>query len=810
MVDRRPAAAQLRSLAAMADASACVAAQRQVTHTIQAPPNRTGLPDGVKAGVERLSGQSLDAVRVHYNSPAPAQLQAHAYAEGNAIHVAPGQERHVAHEAWHVAQQMQGRVKPTMQMAGTPVNDDPGLEREADEMGARAADIGAAVFPAGEGADDASRKAPAASAAQRRPVVQRLAGMEVELRIPFYGDTHGVGTGDGVFTGPNRATVGVADRRAIVDFLYGGLEYGDSYGEVPGHYDISADHTAWRRHHARLREHIHANHMADPGQDTEMSNLEYRTTALEERRDTDEATMRLIAAEVRAHAEDSAQKATQGAQVNLSAPVPGLYSGIPVQELTRLLQNDVAGLALLTTMVNALDPSLYYQTTVGTLPSEVPRLFRQAAADLHAVDPASAKAAVLLNAVRCAKLTMEDGANAALVATLSEPDKHALKGWLTLVAQTMLAHQLETTSLRYRPDGAGHLHPGGGTEKNLLPYLSKTLFSNTILALPPAARPNGTAPWKTLVRELRDYCDPVNTDLVGDLGLTEYNTQPYHDPETNVQIGIVAHTGLIGNQSPLAWIYALLDGRAAGNAHVRSGHELGLDAGQEALHPALSIRGEQAIPLEDRASQSKESFGDPRAIDQAENVLNAAWDMAKARRIGSTAIRTTYNTQHAALAARLQAYGTLPTLVPALNALVLRMAPLADPDDLQIATNSLQTLTQDVTNWQGANTNPATALALLTPLINKANWSTKGNAFIGKKVPDGVQLMRTELAAGNNAATTLANLGAIATTRLGSGARDPATTHMYQLARDTPGWIAGGAAGWSNFVAKYNTTNGAV
>ena len=35
----------------------------------------------------------------------PAQLQAHAYAQGSNIFIAPGQERHLPHEAWHVVQQ---------------------------------------------------------------------------------------------------------------------------------------------------------------------------------------------------------------------------------------------------------------------------------------------------------------------------------------------------------------------------------------------------------------------------------------------------------------------------------------------------------------------------------------------------------------------------------------------------------------------------------------------------------------------------------------------------------------------------------
>lgn len=99
----------------------------------------TGLPDTLKAGVESLSGLALDDVRVHYNSSKPATLDALAYAQGTDIHIAPGQERHLPHEAWHVVQQAQGRVKPTFQMkGGVNVNDDAGLEKEADDIGAKA------------------------------------------------------------------------------------------------------------------------------------------------------------------------------------------------------------------------------------------------------------------------------------------------------------------------------------------------------------------------------------------------------------------------------------------------------------------------------------------------------------------------------------------------------------------------------------------------------------------------------------------------------------------------------------------------
>lgn len=98
-----------------------------------------GLPHQLQKGIESLSGYSMGDVKVHYNSPKPAQLQAHAYAQGTDIHLSSGQEKHLPHEAWHVVQQKQGRVKPSYQLkTKAPINDDSHLEKEADEMGAKA------------------------------------------------------------------------------------------------------------------------------------------------------------------------------------------------------------------------------------------------------------------------------------------------------------------------------------------------------------------------------------------------------------------------------------------------------------------------------------------------------------------------------------------------------------------------------------------------------------------------------------------------------------------------------------------------
>jgi len=148
-VDNRPESIQMQQLQELANNSPRVAGIAQLQamadnfttqeQPIQRQENKTGLPDNLKSGMENLSGMSLDDVKVHRNSDKPAQLQAHAYAQGTNIHLGPGQEKHLPHELGHVVQQKQGRVKPTMQMKGkVNINDDAGLEKEADVMGAKA------------------------------------------------------------------------------------------------------------------------------------------------------------------------------------------------------------------------------------------------------------------------------------------------------------------------------------------------------------------------------------------------------------------------------------------------------------------------------------------------------------------------------------------------------------------------------------------------------------------------------------------------------------------------------------------------
>ncbi|HEY0413793.1 MAG TPA: DUF4157 domain-containing protein [Allosphingosinicella sp.] len=143
-----------------------------------AAPNRTGLPDALRAGVEALSGLAMDDVRVHRDSPEPVKLGALAYTQGSNIHLGPGQEEHLPHEAWHVVQQKQGRVQTTTQMKGeVRVNDDPGLEREADRMGERVRESGAAASASPGGAGTTAVAAASSGAPIQRKLIQNGAAV---------------------------------------------------------------------------------------------------------------------------------------------------------------------------------------------------------------------------------------------------------------------------------------------------------------------------------------------------------------------------------------------------------------------------------------------------------------------------------------------------------------------------------------------------------------------------------------------------------------------------------------------------------
>lgn len=189
VIDHRPDTARVAQLAELANHGVRARRLRSFSEDIQrkagqsvpqsaaSPIASRGLPSQLRQGTEALSGLDMSDVRVHYDSGLPAQLRALAFAQGNEIHLGVGQERHLPHEAWHVVQQKQGRVSSTRQYAGTPINDDPALESEADRMGGLAAAWTGAESPPGP----PPRLQPMAATAGQP--LQRRVGLEFQTNV---------------------------------------------------------------------------------------------------------------------------------------------------------------------------------------------------------------------------------------------------------------------------------------------------------------------------------------------------------------------------------------------------------------------------------------------------------------------------------------------------------------------------------------------------------------------------------------------------------------------------------------------------
>lgn len=116
-----------------------------MTEPAQKKENKTGMSDTVKEGMETSFNTDFSDVRVHAGSSKAPEVGALAYTQGSDIHFAPGQfsqdssagKQLLGHELTHVVQQREGRVQPTTEVGGMPVNDDVSLEKEADDHGSK-------------------------------------------------------------------------------------------------------------------------------------------------------------------------------------------------------------------------------------------------------------------------------------------------------------------------------------------------------------------------------------------------------------------------------------------------------------------------------------------------------------------------------------------------------------------------------------------------------------------------------------------------------------------------------------------------
>ena len=102
---------------------------------------------GIKEQMSQALGHDFSDVNIHTDSKAATNVGALAYTQGKDVHFAPGQfnpdttqgKELIGHEFKHKEQQDNNRVQATTEVNGMPVNDDKGLEKEADDAGKIAA-----------------------------------------------------------------------------------------------------------------------------------------------------------------------------------------------------------------------------------------------------------------------------------------------------------------------------------------------------------------------------------------------------------------------------------------------------------------------------------------------------------------------------------------------------------------------------------------------------------------------------------------------------------------------------------------------
>ncbi len=122
--------------------------QNQSNHN-SSSGSKSSMSAPVRSKMENSFGTSFGDVKIHPNSPKAKSMGALAYTQGSNVHFAPGQynpqnssgQALLGHELTHVVQQRAGRVEAPQQSKGkgAPINADPSLETEADNLGAKAA-----------------------------------------------------------------------------------------------------------------------------------------------------------------------------------------------------------------------------------------------------------------------------------------------------------------------------------------------------------------------------------------------------------------------------------------------------------------------------------------------------------------------------------------------------------------------------------------------------------------------------------------------------------------------------------------------
>ncbi|WP_299218734.1 DUF4157 domain-containing protein [uncultured Aquimarina sp.] len=587
--------------------------------------NNTGLPDNLKSGIENLSGYSMDDVKVHYNSSKPAQLQAHAYAQGTDIHLASGQEKHLPHEAWHVVQQKQGRVKPTKQLKSkVNINDDAGLEKEADVMGAKAALNAEEISPKHMRKDIVSKG-----------VIQRLVGYEIEARIPIFGKYNM----NGIKVSSNL----VEPEEEVVWFLTGGLKYGGNYGEeTNGRFHITADHNIINRNYQKILEKLVLLGLLKPNvMRKKMSNIEYITPPREEIEQGSLDTQERDITAVKDHL-DETLKLAQGQTVEM-VPEPGLeiFTGLPRKQLIDWLETNSIDQNLIIPELNnfeqSITDSVYIQENSGVLPEDIPEVFNNASEAIESNQQANNKQRMMADLMRKANMHAEQAFESLkLPPKQFVKDKKAVLGYLSLISSYLIANEFSFLKDFLTIN-----------RKNLLPFLSKTPLEDTKNALPTSVRPStvNSKVWNKLTASLLRL---MNEDAPAEYWAKTYNCEivtrlrqngNYHGKVFNVPIeesmkslskGGTFSTGIntgnaLGLDQPSQPLKkAMIKSKKEKELHKQMANKLN-NARKFGRNYTVTQKG---IPLEDRYFNAK--YSQPLTADNmVESLKKSFWFLTK-------------------------------------------------------------------------------------------------------------------------------------------------------------------------------------
>ncbi|WP_299218736.1 hypothetical protein [uncultured Aquimarina sp.] len=435
-------------------------------------------------------------------------------------------------------------------------------------------------------------------------VVQRLTGYEIEGNIPIYSDN--IGINDQL---TEKGKNGYND--TIGGFLTVGLDYGITYGmHNKGRYKIDADHTNIYIFHSRLiRKLIALGLLKTEFKYLPMTTIEYITPPRDELNKSSIAEHLADIAAVQRHLKTTVKNARSGERKPVLPPAKGLFTGIPRQDIFAWLEaNDISN-EIIMPELDAIDrlttEELNVQQTSGVLPEDIPDIFLRDHGQLGRSDLQLPKliSGVLENAPKVATAAWQD------VETPIAFRQHekAIVGYLTLLASYLLSDHISTIDKISK----------GTTDKNLVPYLSKTKLGDALGALPAEVRPSqGRAVqviWELLMEELVKQTGKftgawwVETYQLGDILVD--------DKKSLVIKGLNGVTD-IGERHRI-WLRKLVHGQKAFS--VGTGKPLTLDTPNSQL---LKKTGQLGIPLEDR-------FLDQKTPATVENVADVLGDEFK-------------------------------------------------------------------------------------------------------------------------------------------------------------------------------------